>query len=137
MRRSLFLLTVEILRAKANSMIDFSTYHPKDAKHILVVELSGQLDTDSAETFFEKLETAIDEGHVNIIFDCKGLQHISSLGFGMMIRSHSRVQKDGGAVRFARLEGMIEEAFNIVGFHKLFDNYPTIDAAADSIGSAA
>ena len=116
-------------------MIEFSTYHPEDAEHILVVELSGQLDTDSAETFFEKLESAIDDGHVNIIFDCRKLQHISSLGFGMMIRSHSRVQRDGGMVRFARLEGMIEEAFNIVGFHKLFDNYPTIDAAAQSIGS--
>ena len=115
-------------------MINFNSYHPENAGNILVVELSGRLDTDTAETFFQQLESAVDEGHVNIIFDCSELDHISSLGFGMMIRSHSRVQKDGGVVRFARLQGMIEEAFNVVGFHKLFDNYPTIDAAVQSIG---
>lgn len=118
-------------------MVDFNTYHPDGAEDVLVVELSGQLDTDSAETFFSKLEEAVGDGHRNFVFDCKSLKHISSLGFGMMIRAHSRVARDGGAVRFARLEGMIEEAFNVVGFHKLFDNYPSVEAAAQSVRGAA
>ena len=118
-------------------MIEFKTYKPEDLEHILVVELSGRLDTDSAEDFFLKLDEELQSGNINIIFDCHSLQHISSLGFGMMIRAHSRVQSDNGAVRFARLEGMIEEAFNIVGFHKLFDNYASIADAAKSIKVAA
>lgn len=118
-------------------MIEFNTYTPDTAEHVLVVELTGSLDSDSAEMFFEKLNEELSSGNVNIVFDCHSLQHISSLGFGMMIRAHSRVQTDKGAVRFARLEGMIEEAFNVVGFHKLFDNYPSIEAAASSIPAAA
>jgi anti-sigma B factor antagonist len=113
-------------------MIEFTTYHPNGAGHVLVVELSGKLDTDSADAFFRRLEEELGKGHVNLIFDCKNLNHISSLGFGMMIRAHSRVQTENGVVRFSRLEGVIEEAFNVVGFNKLFENYSSIDVAVAS-----
>ncbi|MEZ6132305.1 MAG: STAS domain-containing protein [Planctomycetaceae bacterium] len=115
-------------------MINFSSYKP-DESNVVVVELSGRLDTDTADLFFARLEEEVRAGNINLIFDCSKLEHISSLGFGMMIRAHSRLQKEGGAVRFARLEGMIAEAFQIVGFHKLFDNHPSVAAAAASIES--
>ncbi len=114
-------------------MIAFNPYQLEHDKSILVVELSGKLDTDTAETFFERLEQELKAGHNKLIFDCKQLTHISSLGFGMMMRAHSRLKQAGGSVRFARLEGYIEEAFKIVGFHKLFDNFPSVEAAAASI----
>jgi anti-sigma B factor antagonist len=113
-------------------MINFNSYQWEDADNVLVVELSGKLDTDSAETFFAQLEKEIESGHINLVFDCKELEFISSLGFGMMIRAHSRMQKANGVVKFARLEGFIAEAFHVVGFHKLFENYPTVEEAVKS-----
>ena len=114
-------------------MIEFNSYKLENNEDVLVVELSGRLDTDTAETFFERFEQEIAAGHNKMIFDCKALEHISSLGFGMMIRAHSRLQKEGGAVRFARLEGYIEEAFRIVGFSKLFENFDSVEAAVASL----
>ena len=113
-------------------MINFNSYQWENADNVLVVELSGKLDTDSAETFFTQLEKEVEDGHINLIFDCKELEFISSLGFGMMIRAHSRMQKANGAVKFARLEGFIAEAFHVVGFHKLFENYSTVEEAVKS-----
>ncbi len=113
-------------------MIKFNSYQWEDASDVLVVELAGKLDTDSAETFFTQLEKEVETGHINLVFDCKDLEFISSLGFGMMIRAHSRMQKANGAVKFARLEGFIAEAFHVVGFHKLFKNYPTVEEAVKS-----
>ena len=114
-------------------MIQFNSYPWNgDEKGVMVVELSGRLDTETADTFFAHLEKNVAAGHVHLVFDCQKLEHISSLGFGMMIRAHSRLQKEGGGVRFARLEGFIEEAFRIVGFHKLFENYPSVEAAVKS-----
>lgn len=113
-------------------MIEFRTYHLDDKDDVLIVELSGRLDTETAEQFFKKLDEEVSKGHVRLVFDCKNLTHISSLGFGMMVRGHSRVQKEGGGVRFARLEGFILEAFQIVGFHKLFENYASVEEAAKS-----
>ncbi len=113
-------------------MIEFKSYHLENKEDVLVVELSGHLDTEAAETFFARLDEEVSKGHVKLVFDCKKLDHISSLGFGMMIRGHSRVQKEGGGVRFARLEGFILEAFQIVGFHKLFQNFATIEEAVES-----
>ncbi|APZ91721.1 STAS domain-containing protein [Fuerstiella marisgermanici] len=114
-------------------MIHFHTYHLDGSDDVLIVELAGRLDTDSAETFFKRLDEEIENGHVKLVFDCHKLEHVSSLGFGMMIRGHSRVQKVDGAVRFARLEGIIAEAFQVVGFHKLFDNYESVEAAVASV----
>ena len=114
-------------------MIQFNSYPWEgDSKGVLVVELSGRLDTDTAEIFFARLEQEVSQGHNHLVFDCEKLEHISSLGFGMMIRAHSRLQAAGGGVRFARLVGFIEEAFRVVGFHKPFENYPTIEAAVKS-----
>ncbi|MFY9252965.1 MAG: STAS domain-containing protein [Fuerstiella sp.] len=113
-------------------MIDFKSYQPENNADVLVVELSGRLDSESAETFFERLEQELKAGHNKLIFDCKLLTNISSLGFGMMMRAHSRLKQAGGAVRFSRLEGFIEEAFQIVGFNKLFENFRSIEDAAAS-----
>ena len=110
-------------------MIEFKSYRLDSAADVLVVELSGRLDTESAEEFFSRLDEEVTKGHKKLVFDCKKLEHISSLGFGMMIRGHSRVQKEGGAVHFCRLEGFILEAFQIVGFHKLFENYASVEDA--------
>ena len=113
-------------------MIEFRAYHLDGKEDVLIVELSGRLDTDTAEQFFKRLDEEVGKGHVRLVFDCKNLTQISSLGFGMMVRGHSRVQKEGGAVRFARLEGFILEAFQIVGFHKLFENFASVEDAAAS-----
>lgn len=113
-------------------MIDFKSYHLEGKDDVLIVELSGKLDTETAELFFQRLDEEVTKGHIKLVFDCKKLTHISSLGFGMMVRGHSRVQKEGGGVRFARLEGFILEAFQIVGFHKLFENFESVEAAANS-----
>jgi len=117
-------------------MIKFKSYQWENADDVLVVELAGKLDTDSAETFFAQLEKEVESGHINLVFDCKQLEFISSLGFGMMIRAHSRMQKANGAVKFARLEGFIAEAFHVVGFHKLFKNYPTVEEAVKSFAES-
>ena len=113
-------------------MIKFNSYQWENASDVLVVELAGKLDTDSAESFFTQLEKEVENGHINLVFDCKELEFISSLGFGMMIRAHSRMQKAKGAVKFARLEGFIAEAFHVVGFHNLFENYATVEEAVKS-----
>ena len=35
-------------------MIDFKSYQPENNADVLVVELSGRMDSESAETFFER-----------------------------------------------------------------------------------
>lgn len=113
-------------------MIHFSTSELNGNTSMVVVQLSGRLDSETADLFFQRLEQEVLDGHIHLILDFHELEYISSLGFGMMVRAHSRLQSAGGGVRFARLEGMLGEAFQVVGFHKLFDNHATIEEAAAS-----
>jgi len=50
-------------------MIDFKSYVLEDNQDVLVVELSGKLDTETAETFFERLEQELKAGHNKLVFD--------------------------------------------------------------------
>lgn len=110
-------------------MIQMETSQPESAPDVLVVSLHGRLDSDSADTFFAKFDEEVKNGHLRLVLNCKDLTYISSLGFGMMIRAHSRVQTQGGGVKFACLEGPMLEAFQMVGFHRLFTNFSTVEAA--------
>ena len=48
-------------------MIDFETYTVEPEDKVLVVALSGQLDTDSCEYFFSCLEEEIERGHIQMM----------------------------------------------------------------------
>ncbi|GAB5442650.1 MAG: STAS domain-containing protein [Fuerstiella sp.] len=113
-------------------MIQMQTIRPDHAPDVLVVSLTGRLDSDSADSFFTQFDEEVAKGSHRLVLDCRNLAYISSLGFGMMIRAHSRVQSQGGGVKFAGLEGPILEAFQTVGFHRLFTNHPSVDAAIEA-----
>lgn len=113
--------------------MEIRTYHPEKSPEVTVMELAGRLDSSSVEDFFCTVEEAADSGSLRLILDCDGLEYISSVGFGIMVRVHSRLQREGGAVRFARLSGATREAFETVGFSKLFEDYPSVEDAVTSL----
>ena len=110
-------------------MIEFRTYRILPDDDVLVVGLSGQLDTETCEYFFSCLEDQIESGHVNMIVDCRGLQFISSMGLAMLIRAHSRMKKRGGNVKLARVDGTVAKVIQTVQLDKLLNVYPTVHEA--------
>lgn len=116
-------------------MIDYETYTMGDANEILVIALSGLLDNDGSEFFLDCLKGQIEEGHKQIVIDCRDVSYISSLGLGTLVRAHSRVKKVGGNVKLARVEGLVAEVLIRVGLQKLFHLYPTVRDACNSFAS--
>lgn len=120
------------ISAKASTptlMIDFGTYKMKPDDDVLVVGVCGDLDTESAEYFFSCLANEIENGHIKVIVDCRGLEHMSSMGLAMLIRAHSRLKKHGGDVKIARIEGVVATVIRKVNLDKLLNIYPTVRAA--------
>ena len=67
-----------------------------------------------------------------MIIDLQELDFVSSLGLGMIVRTHSRMKKRGGNVKLARIEGAVEEIFRVVGFDQFLRIYPTVEEARAS-----
>ena len=116
-------------------MIDYHTYKIKPDDDVLVVGLSGQLDTESCEYFFSCLETEIENGCVNLIVDCRNLDFISSMGLATLIRVHSRMKKHGGNVKLARVEGTVASVIHTMQLDKLLNVFPTVTEARAAFDS--
>ena len=116
-------------------MIDYETYRMGDDSDVLVIAVSGHLDNESSDFFFDCIRGQIEEGNRKLVIDCRGIEYISSLGLGMLVRANSRLKKVGGAVKLARIEGVIADVIKAVGLHRLFNMYPTVREACASFGS--
>ena len=116
------------------NMIDYVTYLTGRDDDVLVLELAGRLDEHTADFLIDCLTGHIQNGTSKIVLDCHELSHVTSVGLGALVRVHSRLKRDGGEVKLARVEGVISDILRIVHFDRLFHIYPSVEEACDAMG---
>ena len=114
-------------------MIDYKLKEIEDGDQTLLFELSGHLDADACDYLFSILEDRVHDGHARLVIDCEGLEFISSVGLGMLIRIHSRLKKRGGDVRLSGVHGPVADALRLVALDKVLKIYPSAEAAVESL----
>ena len=114
-------------------MIDYTTYPLADDESILVLELTGRLDSGSSEFLLDAIQGFIDDGTRKFVLDCNDLEYISSVGLAALVRANSRLKQQSGSVALANIPGTIAEILRIVHFDRLFHMYNSVVAAADSM----
>jgi len=95
----------------------------------LVIKVSGTLDQESNQYFFDCVKDEIENGNANIVINFGDLGYISSIGLGSLVRASSRAAKAGGTIYLARIENQVLEVFSIVRFERLFNIFETERAA--------
>ena len=101
---------------------------------IVSVVLSGKLDAFACDYLLKCVEHQIEEGYRKLILDCDGLEFISSVGLGMLMRVHARMKRRGGDVKLARVHGVVASAISLVHFDRVFHLYPTVEEAVAAHG---
>ena len=94
----------------------------------LVFELHGSLDGAGAEKLAPQVSKALDEGHHLLIFDLAKLTFVSSAGLSVFLTAYRRLQGTGH-VRFAGLQEVVRQVFNITGLSVRVEIYPTVEDA--------
>ena len=80
------------------------------------IALSGELDHSNFDKLEESITHLFEEDKIySIDFDFSSLDHISSVGVGVLISAISQAQAQGGIIRFKNLSFKIREIFNILG----------------------
>lgn len=108
-------------------MLDFKKR--KTEAGTLVIKVSGKLDEDSNQYFFDCVKDEIQSGNANIVINFADLGYISSIGLGALVRASSRAAKAGGTIYLSRIENQVLEVFSIVKFERLFNIFETERAA--------
>jgi anti-sigma B factor antagonist len=96
---------------------------------LTVLALDGFLDAHTAPDFEKAIQSEIDAGHRQFIVDGSKLTYISSAGLGVFMGFIEELREQGGDIKICGLSPKVDQVFDILGFHALYDIVPDVPAA--------
>ncbi len=95
----------------------------------LVVTPAGRLDSLNAPELEQKLTADVDSGHHDLVLDLSALDYISSKGLSALLSVGKKVKRHDGRMVLAGLSDHVHQVVMISGFERIFEIYPSVDAA--------
>ena len=102
-----------------------------DVEGCLVLVLHGFIDTYNSTIFQNRVQRAIDEGFIRLIFNCDDLQHISSTGIGSFTVFVKAVKSQGGDIILLNIQPKVYEVLQLLGFSQFFNIQADLNDAID------
>ena len=87
---------------------------------VLIVNVSGRLDTATCGDFEGELLPSIDDGEHNVLIDCTTLDYISSAGLRVFLTAAKKMKRVQGKIAICGVKKEIEIVFDISGFSAFF-----------------
>ena len=82
----------------------------------LILQVSGEINTNNAPRFQRKTELAIMAGNINLLFDCSGINYLSSNGVGSFVSILKVLNPKGGRFTLYRVQSKVMEVLQLLGF---------------------
>jgi anti-anti-sigma factor len=93
----------------------------------LLLYLSGYIDTYNSNYFQKRVAKAIDTGFIRLIFQCGGLNYVSSTGIGSFTAFLKSVKPRGGDLVLLEIQPKVYEVFQLLGFSQFFNIKDNLD----------
>jgi stage II sporulation protein AA (anti-sigma F factor antagonist) len=108
------------------------TARPGPQPGVVVLELTGELDHDTAEPLRTALDDAIASGARRILVDCAELLFCDSTGLNVLLRARLAAQDTEARVELAALRPQVARMLAITGAGAVFPRYASLgEALAD------
>jgi anti-anti-sigma factor len=93
----------------------------------LVLYLMGYIDTYNSNYFQKRIAKAIESGYTRLIFQCGGLNYVSSTGIGSFTAFLKSVKPRGGDLVLLEIQPKVYEVFQLLGFSQFFNIKENMD----------
>jgi len=103
----------------------------EDAPRCLMLALTGYIDTYNSNFFQKRIQKAIEGGFVRLIFECGGLNYVSSTGIGSFTTFLKAVKPQGGDLVLLDIQPKVFEVFQLLGFSQFFNIRESIEESID------
>lgn len=87
----------------------------------LILYLSGYIDTYNSNYFQKRVFKAIETGFTRLIFQCGGLNYVSSTGIGSFTAFLKSAKPRGGDLVLLEIQPKVHEVFQLLGFSQFFN----------------
>jgi anti-anti-sigma factor len=98
-----------------------------EAPRCLMMTLNGYIDTYNSNFFQKRVQKAIEGGFVRLIFQCNGLNYVSSTGIGSFTTFLKAVKPQGGDLVLLDIQPKVYEVFQLLGFSQFFNIRDNLD----------
>jgi anti-anti-sigma factor len=93
----------------------------------LLLTLTGFIDTYNSNFFQVRVQKAIDAGFNKLIFQCGGLNYVSSTGIGSFTTFLRTLKPQGGDIVMVDILPKVFEVFQLLGFSQFFNIRESLD----------
>jgi anti-sigma B factor antagonist len=102
----------------------------------VVMPVGSRLDAEVAGEFRATLLDLIEQGHAHLVVDLPHVDFIDSSGLGALVSALKRLKHRNGAgdIRLTNVQPPVNAVLEIIRLHRVFSQYPTVDAAVQSFG---
>jgi len=97
-----------------------------------VLKIKGRIDTIHSSALEEEVNQLHGSGEKNWIFDCSGMNYISSSGLRVFLVAQKKVISINGKLYLCEMQPAIQEIFRISGFSNLFKIFGTLEEALEN-----
>jgi anti-anti-sigma factor len=102
-----------------------------DVKGCLILSLVGYIDTYNSNYFQKRVARAIEFGFTRLIFQCGGLNYVSSTGIGSFTAFLKSLKPHGGDLILLEIQPKVYEVFQLLGFSQFFNIRETLEDAVN------
>jgi anti-anti-sigma factor len=104
----------------------------RESGEVKIVNLNGNLDTNTAPDTETHLKSLMQEGTTKILINLEKLDYISSAGLRVFLATAKQLKGSGGELRLCSLNETVLEIFDMSGFSTILNvNTQESDALSD------
>jgi anti-anti-sigma factor len=96
----------------------------RHANDVKIVELEGELDTNTSPDAESQLKELMEQGVKKILLNFEKMDFISSAGLRILLATGQQLKSDNGGLRVCSLNETVQEVFDISGFSTLLSVFP-------------
>ena len=97
-----------------------------------ILKIKGRIDTIHSPVLENEVNRIFDTGEKNLIFNCEGMNYISSSGLRVFLVTQKKAKAINGKLYLCEMQPAIQEVFRISGFSNLFRIFDTQEEALEN-----
>ena len=103
-----------------------------ELKQVRLLEVSGRVDSVSAEILHNALNEVIDSGVTRLVISLSDVDYMSSAGLRELVSALKQLNRQNGDLRLANPSGRVMEVLELAGLDSIFKIYPSTTDAISS-----
>ena len=81
------------------------------------------------KSFLEKMDSLIERGKVNLIFDLTAITYLNTLELGALVSTLKKAKDNGGTLNLIHVEEQVDNLLILTGLKKVFEIYRSEEEA--------